>query len=654
MKKTGVLILLILVSASLFSQTIIKMKRQGGVSIIPCKVNGLDLELIFDTGASDVSISLTEADSMFENGELTKGDIIGTSNYVNANGDITEGIVINIKEIEIAGLKMRNIKASVVKNLDAPLLLGQTAISKLGKIQLDLNNNTLTILNGKGTYDYSTYSLTDKLDNYYKDFSIVKIEKKDNNEGVAFSYTIPKKWKEQKVTNPVTFRNYLSDEYPYGVMYELRIGLQTLPALYNTYDSCEKFVNYVNNLNKNVDPTFKVISISDTKISFCKTIKNITFSKEENFNKLSIRYWIFCGNKYVSFIYTAYSTDLNKITAISDEFNDFCTSQLSNVIVYSALENIANCTIQSNAIENKTNISIVIKNACHWFKSENQTNTLNLTNNRTSSSLSFDISTEGSNLLNLDNLSNGALDSLRNYFNEDIKSKEQMLDFEIVTMNNKKYIYFKAKSKGDNVFVLRDTYIYVHNKLFIMIRSGVGAMDENDLKLRYKETHSDVIDLLNSIEYIGESILNSEDYYNKGVDKVQVNDFKGAIVEFNMAIKLNPSFTAAYYNRGTANFKLQDYKSAIDDFTKAIKINPDLMQPYYNRGLAKFKLEDYQGAWGDFNKAIKFNPDYADAYLNRGLMEILLGKKESGCVDLNKASSLGSVKANQAIKVYCK
>jgi predicted aspartyl protease len=44
-----------------FSQTVIQMKREGGVSIIPCKVNGLQLSFIFDTGASDVSISLTEA-----------------------------------------------------------------------------------------------------------------------------------------------------------------------------------------------------------------------------------------------------------------------------------------------------------------------------------------------------------------------------------------------------------------------------------------------------------------------------------------------------------------------------------------------------------------------------------------------------------------
>lgn len=632
------------------------MKRQGGVSIIPCKVNGLNLELIFDTGASDVSISLTEAESMLDDGKLTKSDIIGTSNYVNANGDITEGIVINIKEIEIAGLKMTNVKASVVKNLDAPLLLGQTAISKLGKIQLDLNNNTLTILSGKGSYDYSTYSIVEKLDNYYKDFSIVKIEKSDNNEGISFSYTIPKKWKEQKVTNIVSFKNYVSDEYPYGLMYELRIGLQTLPALYNNYDSCENFVKYVNNLNKNADPTFKTISISDTKISFCKTIKSITFSKVENYNKLSIRYWIFSGNKCLSFIYIAYSTNLDNLTSVSDQFDDFCKSQVSNILVYNALENAQTCTIQSDAAENKKNVTIILHDACKWFKSDKQTSALNLKNNKTLSSLSFDISNEGNELPNLASLSDSDLMILRNSFNEEIKSTEEMLSFEIVEINNKRYIYFKARSKGNNVFVIRDTYIYEHNKLFILIRSAVGAMDENDLKIRYKETHSDVINLLNSIEYIGEPILNSKDYYNQGVDKVAANDFKGAIIDFNMAIKLDPEYADAYYNRATAKLKLKDYKSAIDDFTEAIETKSTSMPqfyPYYNRGLAKFQSQDYQGALADFNKTLEIKPDYADAYLNRGLIKIVLGKKENGCVDLKKAKSLGAAKADKAIEVYC-
>jgi hypothetical protein len=131
------------------------MKREGGISLIPCRVNGLNLDFIFDTGASDVSISMTEATFMLKNGYLNRTDITGTNNYFDATGNLNEGIIIFLKEIEIAGLKLYNVKASIVKNNRAPLLLGQTAISKLGKIQLDLAQNTLTIFTGKGSYDFS-------------------------------------------------------------------------------------------------------------------------------------------------------------------------------------------------------------------------------------------------------------------------------------------------------------------------------------------------------------------------------------------------------------------------------------------------------------------------------------------------------------------
>lgn len=137
------------------SQTVIKMKREGGISLIPCRVNGLNLDFIFDTGASDVSISMTEATFMLKNGYLNRTDITGTNKYFDATGNLNEGIIILLKEIEIAGLKLYNVKASIVKNNRAPLLLGQSAISKLGKIQLDLAQNTLTIFTGKGSYDFS-------------------------------------------------------------------------------------------------------------------------------------------------------------------------------------------------------------------------------------------------------------------------------------------------------------------------------------------------------------------------------------------------------------------------------------------------------------------------------------------------------------------
>lgn len=121
-------------------------KMPGGTYEIPCKVNGLALKFIFDTGASDVSISLTEALFMLKNGYLSEDDIIGTQYYSIANGEIAEGTTIRIKKLEFGGLTLYNVDASIVHELQAPLLLGQSAISRLGKIQIDPSNSTLTII----------------------------------------------------------------------------------------------------------------------------------------------------------------------------------------------------------------------------------------------------------------------------------------------------------------------------------------------------------------------------------------------------------------------------------------------------------------------------------------------------------------------------
>ncbi len=66
-----------LVSVQLKSQTII-MEKKGGVYYVPCKVNGLGLKFIFDTGAGDVSISYAEAIFMLKNGYLSESDLGGS------------------------------------------------------------------------------------------------------------------------------------------------------------------------------------------------------------------------------------------------------------------------------------------------------------------------------------------------------------------------------------------------------------------------------------------------------------------------------------------------------------------------------------------------------------------------------------------------
>ena len=137
----------ILLPQQSYAQITIEMEQQGGIYYLQGKVNGLPLKFIFDTGASNVSLSLAEALFMLKNGYLDQNDIKGVSYAQIANGDIVENTEVLLKSIEIGGVAISNVKALISHNLSAPLLLGQSAIQKLGPIQLD--KNKLIIQNGK-------------------------------------------------------------------------------------------------------------------------------------------------------------------------------------------------------------------------------------------------------------------------------------------------------------------------------------------------------------------------------------------------------------------------------------------------------------------------------------------------------------------------
>ncbi len=121
--------------------------KDGGVCKVKCSINDLPLYFVFDTGASDVSISLVEANFMFKNGYLSKKDVIGSQNFVDANGDVTVGTVINLKNVTFGGHNLTNVRASVVRNQKAPLLLGQSVLGRLGRIEIDNKNSVIKIKN---------------------------------------------------------------------------------------------------------------------------------------------------------------------------------------------------------------------------------------------------------------------------------------------------------------------------------------------------------------------------------------------------------------------------------------------------------------------------------------------------------------------------
>jgi len=111
--------------------------REGGVCQVKCVINGLPLYFVFDTGAADVTISSVEANFMLKSGYLNETDFMGKQNFVTATGEIHEGTIINLREVRVGDVVLRDVKASVVKSQSAPLLLGQTVFRRFGTLEVD-------------------------------------------------------------------------------------------------------------------------------------------------------------------------------------------------------------------------------------------------------------------------------------------------------------------------------------------------------------------------------------------------------------------------------------------------------------------------------------------------------------------------------------
>lgn len=120
-------------------------RESGGLCKVKCEINGLPLSFWLDTGASDVSLSMVEATFMFKNGYMGKDDVLGSAYFLDANGNVNAGTVINLRSVKFGDAELKNVKASVVVNQKAPLLLGQSVLARLGSIEIDNSRQVIRI-----------------------------------------------------------------------------------------------------------------------------------------------------------------------------------------------------------------------------------------------------------------------------------------------------------------------------------------------------------------------------------------------------------------------------------------------------------------------------------------------------------------------------
>ncbi len=90
--------------------------------------------------------------------------------------------------------------------------------------------------------------------------------------------------------------------------------------------------------------------------------------------------------------------------------------------------------------------------------------------------------------------------------------------------------------------------------------------------------------------------------------------------------KPDPSY---YLVRGEIKYKLNDFKGAINDYEETIKIKEN-------------------------RKETEYDQIYAKAFSGRGISKCDLGNKKDGCKDIEKGKQLGDYDGDNNIQQYCK
>jgi tetratricopeptide (TPR) repeat protein len=101
-------------------------------------------------------------------------------------------------------------------------------------------------------------------------------------------------------------------------------------------------------------------------------------------------------------------------------------------------------------------------------------------------------------------------------------------------------------------------------------------------------------------------------HFMRGLSRLDSGDTEASIPDFDHAIRLDPSYTAAYGNRGYALYSTGQTARAIEDYNRTIGLGGTYAERiYFFRGLAYYRLGNYDAAIHDYDQAVQFDANEA-------------------------------------------
>jgi clan AA aspartic protease (TIGR02281 family) len=107
--------------------------------------NVLKIDMVFDTGASEVYFTPDVVLTLFKTKTITEDDLLEGAMFMDANGNVNKSARFNLKSMQIGNIKLVNIPCAVSSNVNGANLLGLSALRKLGKFEFDFNQAIIKV-----------------------------------------------------------------------------------------------------------------------------------------------------------------------------------------------------------------------------------------------------------------------------------------------------------------------------------------------------------------------------------------------------------------------------------------------------------------------------------------------------------------------------
>ena len=121
------------------------MAGEGGVLKVPVQLNGaITLKFVVDSGASSVQIPKDVFLTLIRAETIKEGDYLPGETFVLADGSKVKSDKFILRSIKVGESAFSDVEASV-GGVDAPLLLGQSFLSRFGEWKIDNKNGKLIL-----------------------------------------------------------------------------------------------------------------------------------------------------------------------------------------------------------------------------------------------------------------------------------------------------------------------------------------------------------------------------------------------------------------------------------------------------------------------------------------------------------------------------